>query len=252
MHEQTNELLKRITAWAQSDTNVLALVMTGSHARPGAAPDRHSDLDLEIIAQQPEVLAGTNSWIEALGPIWVTQFFDEGQLDPTRLVFCEGGIKVDFTLAGKQRIVDMQGGLDPLYERGYKVLIDKEGLADSLPAATGKFPVIAPPTQQGFNEVVHEFWFEAAHIPRYLEREELWVAKFRDWTMKEDLLKMIEWHAIAHKGDPVDVWYIGSHMKDWVDPVIWEELNEVFSHFDKSDSWRGLMKTTNLFSRVSR
>lgn len=38
------------------------------------------------------------------------------------------------------------------------------------------------------------------------------VVKFRDWTMKTDLLKMIEWHARATQGDQLDVWYIGTKM----------------------------------------
>jgi aminoglycoside 6-adenylyltransferase len=252
MQEKTTQLLTRITRWAESNANVIALVMTGSHVREGAAPDKYSDLDLEIIAEQPELLSGDNTWIEGLGAVWVKQFFNEGQPYPTRLVLYEGGTKVDFTLAGRDRIVDMQKGLDPLYKRGYRVLIDKKEITIGLPPSTGEFPIKEPPSQREFDEVVNEFWFEAAHIPRYLVRDELWVVKFRDWTMKENLLKMIEWHAIAHRSDPVDVWYIGSHMKEWVDPAIWQELNEVFSHFDKQDSWRGLMKTTDLFGRLAR
>lgn len=31
----------------------------------------------------------------------------------------------------------------------------------------------------------------------HLLREELWVVKARDWTMKVMLLQMLEWHAVA-------------------------------------------------------
>ena len=62
---------------------------------------------------------------------------------------------------------------------------------------------------------MEEFWFEAWHIPKYLKRNDLWVVKFRDWTMKQLLLRMLEWHAIATNGPALDISHIGVHMKDW-------------------------------------
>jgi aminoglycoside 6-adenylyltransferase len=141
--------------------------------------------------------------------------------------------------------------LDALYERGYAVVVDKHGIAKDLPSPSGRFPAVSTPDQQEFTATVNEFWFEAAHIPKYLVRGDLWVARFRDWTMKTLLLKVLEWRAVTKGESPVDVWYIGSHIKEWVEPEIWGELQKVFSHFDSKDSWRGLLATTALFRRVS-
>jgi aminoglycoside 6-adenylyltransferase len=69
--------------------------------------------------------------------------------------------------------------------------------------------------------------------------------------MKTLLLKMLEWRAVIRGKTPVDIWYIGSHIKEWVDPEIWGELQTVFSHFDSNDSWRGLLATTELFRRAA-
>jgi aminoglycoside 6-adenylyltransferase len=184
----------------------------------------------------------------------VSQSLTQDQGYPTWLVFYEGGNKVDFTLADTKRLSDMieTERLDGLYDRGFRVIVDKQGITKQLPEASGKVSIDSRPTQAEFTAVVEEFWFEGAHIPRYLSRNELWVVKVRDRTMKENLLKMLEWHAIATSDEPLDVWYIGSHMKDWADRDTWEELGKTFAHFDAKDSWRGLIATMNLFRRVAR
>ena len=248
----STELLRNIVAWAKQEGNVLSLVMTGSQAQEKQRGDGFSDLDLEIIALDPNSLAQDDGWLRRFAPVWTYQPLSEGQPYPTRLVFYNGGFKVDFTLADSRRLLDMieAGRLDDLYERGYDVLVDKAGLTVDLPRPTGKFPVVTLPEQQEFQAAVEEFWFEAAHIPKYLIRSDLWVVKFRDWTMKCMLLKLMEWHAIALSDVPVDVRYIGTHARDWLEASVWNDLQRVFGHFDAKDSWRALLATMDLFRRL--
>ena len=248
-----DELLASIIAWAQGDANVRALILTGSRARGDGRADEFSDLDIEIIADRPETLTSDDAWFRSFGRVWVHLPTIIAPRHETRLVFYEGGTKVDFSLCGRQRIGALVGAqkLDGLYERGYRVLVDKDGLTSALPAASGAFPAKGLPGQAEFTAVVEEFWFEAAHIPRYLLRGELWVVKFRDWTMKQQLLRMIEWHAIARREQPVDVWHIGTHMAEWVDAETLRELRAVFSAFDARSSWDGLMATAALFRRLA-
>ncbi len=253
MTEEENPLLDRVVAWARADANVVALIMTGSRARIGGHVDEFSDFDLEIICERNDPLVDDDAWLRAFAPILVYLPLREDQPYPTRLVFYEGGSKVDFTLATRQRIAPMIAApkLDGLYERGYIVLLDKHGVTAGLPAPTGAFPKRTPPAREEFLAVVTEFWFEAAHIPRYLLRDELWVVKFRDWTMKEMLLRMLEWHAVTQNGEPVDVWHIGAHNKEWLDEQACLDLYEVFARFDAPSSWRALLATTQLFRRLT-
>ncbi len=74
--------------------------------------------------------------------------------------------------------------------------------------------------------------------------------EFRDWTMKEMLLEVLEWHAIASK--PTDLWHIGHRMREWIDTKTWQEIGSIFGHFDATDSWRALIATMDLFRRVGR
>jgi aminoglycoside 6-adenylyltransferase len=249
----SNRLLASIIAWAEGDANVRALIMTGSRARIGAAPDEFSDFDIEIVADRPDVLTGDDAWFRSFGRVWVHLPTVIGPGYETRLVFYEGGMKVDFSLCGRERVDAMVAAkaLDDLYERGYRVLADKDGMTAGLPGATGAFPAKERPDQAEFAATVEEFWFEAAHIPRYILRGELWVVKFRDWTMKEMLLRVLEWHAAALSEHPVDVWHIGTHMSAWVDEETRRELRSTFAVFDEQSSWRALLATTSLFRRLA-
>lgn len=241
-------ILEEITDWATQNENVIALIATGSQARKQV--DEFSDYDIEIIARNSKELTETNKWFSKFGKVVVFQSFDEGQDYPTRLVVYEDGTKVDFTLADESRINKMKNKLDDLYDRGYKVLLDKTGITKELPQPT-KRAIHKLPSKEEYLETVSEFWFEASHIPKYLLREDLWVVKFRDWTMKELLLRMLEWYTLS-KNPNSDVWHIGIKMKDWLEPEMWKELDTIFAHFDVQDSWSGLLAEIGLFRRVSR
>ncbi len=247
------ELFDSIVAWARRSSEVEALIQTGSLVRRDDRADEFSDLDIEIIATDPDLLASDDGWIAEIGKIITVLRLGEGQEWPTRLVIFEGGEKVDFTLAGVARVRRMSSaGLDPLYDRGYRVIADKTGVTKGLPAPSFGFPVPSLPSPKRFRESVEEFWFEAFHVPRYLARKELFLVKQRDWTMKKLLLEMIEWHAVARNSEPVDIWHIGTHLHEWTDRETWWELQETFGRFDAEDAKRAFEATTRLYGRLGR
>lgn len=249
------QALLSIRRWAEEEANVRALVQTGSLARDDCLADAFSDLDIELIAADPAALAADDAWIGAIGaPITVLRLDEDDQDWPTRLVIYDGGVKVDFTLAGRARIDDMveAGALDPLYARGHLVLLDKDGLAAGLPASSGRTPAADLPAEARFRARVEEFWFEAFHVPRYLARGELFLAKQRDWTMKQLLLEMIEWHALATAPEPVDVWHLGARLRHWAGPRVWDEMHGAFGGFDAQGARRGFDVTTTLYARLAR
>ncbi len=247
------ELIQRLMIWAETDDNIRAVIQTGSSSRGPDQADRFSDRDIEIIARDTALLLADDGWIHHLGNVMVGQYLENGDDPDTRLVFFDGGRKIDFTIAGRSRLDEMTeiGRLNDLYERGYRVLLDKDGLAAGLPAPTGAAPRRKSPATEEFVATVSEFWFEAAHMPTYLVRGDLWVVKFRDWTMKEMLLRMLEWHALATRGPETDTWYIGTKMRRWTDAGTWGEVQDVFARFDRADSWRGLVAMMALFTRLT-
>ena len=165
-----------------------------------------------------------------------------------RLTVFDGGQKVDFAVAPLEVLAEQveRGRLSAIYVRGYRVLLDKDGVAARLPRPRGRVTAPPLPDETAFRAVVDEFWFEASEIPKYLARDEPWVVKFRDWTMKT-LLRMLEWHAVATRGADADVWHIGRHLRDWAAPEFVGRLGIVFGRFDRTDSWQALLATCDLF-----
>jgi aminoglycoside 6-adenylyltransferase len=251
----SDDLLRRIVSWAKRRNDIRALILTGSHARPEQADDPPWDHDVEVFTTDQPYYETSADWMSEIGSVWVHLPFpvdEDGYL--MRLVVFEGGEKVDFGFAPisvLEHTVATQH-LNDLYDRGYRVLLDKDGLAAQLPPPSHAAPVTPRPTEQEFRAAIEEFFFEAAHFPTYLRRNELWVVKMRDWTMKKLLLRMIEWHAIATKGEQHDTWHIGTRMARWTTPEVWERLHEVFGRFDAADSRRALHATIALYRDLAR
>jgi aminoglycoside 6-adenylyltransferase len=189
-----------------------------------------------------------------IGAVWVYLPFQNERGLPTRLVIFDGGLKADFTICPVAALADgvRARGLAPLYERGYRVLVDKDGMAGHLPAASLKPAASAPPTEEAFTSIVREFWFEVYHVAKYLKREDLWAVKYRDWKTKELLLTMLEWYEKTLHGSDYQTEHLGIRMKEWVGPEMWARLMGAFGHFDAADSWRALDVTVELFRRVAQ
>lgn len=248
-----DRIIESILGWAEVRSDVVAVIQTGSLARDDGEADVWSDIDLEIIANNPASLADDDGWLGTIANL-VTVLRLEQDGWPTRLAIYDGAVKVDFTLAGRARLRSMidRRRLIPLYERGYRILLDKDGIAKDLPVPSHGFPALPLPSEEDFRRRVEEFWFEAFHVPRYLARGELFLVKQRDWTMKGLLLEMMEWHAVAHGAARVDVWHLGTRVQRWTDPATWRELQRTFGRFDADDARRAFDATTRLYGRLAR
>ncbi len=246
-----SQLVERISAWAERRPDIRALLLTGSYARNQA--DELSDLDIEMFVTDPLIYAEDDRWMSEIGKVWV--YIPERTDDdhPTRLIIFEGGPKVDFTLYPLKVLADQveRQKLSADYELGYRVLLDRDHLAGRLPAPTGRRPTTTPPTEAEFIALVNEFWFEVYHVAKYLRREDLWAAKFRDWTLKKLLLKMVEWHEKSLHGWDYDTKRRGIRMQEWIEPQIWRKLQGVFAHFDAEDSWKSLAALMDMFGEIA-
>jgi aminoglycoside 6-adenylyltransferase len=237
-------ILDKLVTWAQGHPDVRAVLLVGSRAREEFPGDEWADTDLECFVTALPVDASSQGWLEKFGNVWTFLYtqFEDGTPHP--LVVFEGGEKFDFSfepvaaleqLVAEQRLHDSQ-------QRGYRILIDKDGLAAKLPPP--QLPVFQPPTEAEFLVSVRGFWFGAMYVAKQIRRRNLWVVKFRDWTIKMDLLKMLEWHFET-------TWHDGHFMSSWVSPEVKQALDHTFGPFDAEGSWKALLATMHLFKQIT-
>ncbi|MFR9675581.1 aminoglycoside 6-adenylyltransferase [Streptomyces sp. TR02-1] len=256
--EDPEELLAAILEWAARDPRVTGVVRTGSRAR-GRRVDRYSDLDLELIGPRWRELSADSSWFHGFGDVMVALPFDSDGTPgadppwPTRLVVYRGGRKVDFTVAGEERIARMlSDGLDPLYDHGFVVHYDTSGLTARLPAPRMTPPHHDAPEPGDYQRAVTEFWFEATQVPVYVARDDLWVAQSRLNTMREMLLRMLEWYTRTDPEGPADTWHSGHRVKEWLSAEHWDQVARTFPRLDAEDVRAAHGASTNLFEATSR
>jgi aminoglycoside 6-adenylyltransferase len=125
--------LTAFVRWADPRDDVHAVLLVGSRARTDTPADEWSDVDLALVVDEPDRYLGDERWVEAFGRPLLTF------LEPTavgrafeRRVLYEGGLDVDvavFTRAWLERAAE-NSETASVIRRGYRVLLDKVGLAD--------------------------------------------------------------------------------------------------------------------------
>ncbi|MDE2859442.1 MAG: aminoglycoside 6-adenylyltransferase [Chloroflexota bacterium] len=247
-----HSMLSQVLDWARQEERIRALVLTGSLARGDGSTDQWSDLDAQIIARDYASYIADDSWLDGLGEVWIR--FPLSQDLPYKLVWFAGGAKVDFQFLRVDAIHEMicSGALSDEYLRGYIVALDKDGLFRDLPPSPQVFPGPDSPSAGQVEAVINEFYFEAIHVAQFIRRREFWVVKFRDWTMKCDLLQMLEWHARATSDAPVNTWLLGKRIREWTGGETYAAIEEIWSAWDVAALWRGLLRQIKLFRSISR
>jgi aminoglycoside 6-adenylyltransferase len=248
-------LIERFTSWAEREEAVRAAVIIGSRARTDHPADEWSDLDVIILADNPDLYWQTTVWLHHLGTPWLT-FLEptpDGRGFERRVLFAPG-LDVDFVpspaAAFRQMLITgIPSDVADMIRRGIRFLVDKDNLAALLPAPPIESLPAQPPSEQEFLNLVHNFWYHTLWTAKHLRRGELWWAKAGcDMHLKGLLQQMLEWHTRATQGPNVDTWLRGRFLEEWADPRALVELAAAFAHYDAEDVWQALLATMALFS----
>lgn len=225
-----------LTAWAQDNVNVRAMVLTGS----AAANETHplSDRDIEVYATDRAPLLSDDSWWDQLGEVLVVERLPNSGWHPTRLVYYVGG-KLDLTVIKADALPTMR------YERRFAVLVDKDGHSRSLRQAAMRNSL---PDETAFHERLDWGYAAALMCAKAIVRDEPWSSKIRDRDLKASLLMLIEWDHHARYGLDYDVRFLGSRMREWMDVDVQQALEQCWGQFDAVDSANALRASIILFA----
>ncbi|NCF66321.1 MAG: hypothetical protein GWP61_10110 [Chloroflexi bacterium] len=247
------QLLERFISWAQAEGDIRAAFVFGSRARRDRSADEWSDLDLLFLAERPQFYMEATDWLLHMGQPWLSFLERTPDGGFERRVLFEGGLDVDFVPASVDGFrQQLAGGLPELeadiFRRGFTVLVDKDGLAEQITAVQGQQPVPIPTSETEYLDVVNDFWFHTVWTAKHLRRGELWWAKSCcDGYLKNLLLRMLEFHALASQDPDFDTWMRGRFLETWADPRAVAALPQIFAHYEETDIWRALLATMELF-----
>ena len=257
--EPTFAMIDRITAFAYADPDIRAIILEGSLA-VNSQVDELSDYDVNIFALRYDKYLADDAWMNQFGPVLVyqkeqIQFYDAAI--PSRLVVFQDKPRIDFSFWHIKLLSEIvQGDKEyESYKNGYRILVDKDRVAERLKPPMGDgFPVLKPGRDE-FLQTLYDFWFEAYCVAKYLYRRDVWYAKLiENRYIKDQLFKMILWNHQAENGwkpNPL-IHREGKRFEKWASPEIVEAVSTCFSTYHVGDTWSSLFAMVELFTRLAR
>jgi aminoglycoside 6-adenylyltransferase len=249
-----------IVRWGEGRDEIRAMLLTSTRAIPGYPTDAVSDYDVVLVVRDVRPFHEDRSWLNHFGDVLVA-YWDKLAPDPDygveqfgNVIQFAGGLKMDFSLWPAEvleRIV-AAGALPEELDAGYRVLLDKDGLAARLPPPSYKAFIPERPTAQAFATFVEEFFSDAPYVAKFLWRDELLPAKWcLDYDMKEAYLRrLLEWRVQCDHGWSLPMRNMGKGLKKRLPPDIWAQLECCYAGGSIAENWEALMETMGLFRRV--
>ena len=246
------EVLTQFDIWAQKNDLIRAAVLTSSRVSPERETDFLSDYDIELYVADLDPFRKDDLWLGAFGPIMVRwpinprSTFSEEWIP--RLVLFKDGVRIDFQITDRKTI-------EPdAYTNGYRVLLDKDNLTESLKEPTFSKYFIRKPSQEEYDTLVHEFWWDATYVPKYLWRDELpFAASMMGQAVRDKYLRtIIEWFIGLQHDWSVDTGLGGRWFKRYLDAETWSEFTSTFAGADIEENWQAFLKAVALFRKLAR
>ena len=252
-------VLGKVVRWAENNPLVRAVILESSRAVEHAPLDRFSDYDILLVVAETRPFSEDNEWQRFFGEP-LTRFGDAketlGFTTYFRLVFYQDHTKIDFAVWPVEllrEVVERQESTD-LLDWGYRVLLDKDGLAARLPAPMRTAHIPKKPTEREYLALIEEFWWEATYAAKNLWRDELVMARYNlDIVMRSELLlPMLEWRIELDRDWSWKPGMAGRGLKRALPPDLWTAFERTYAGPGIPENWDALFATTALFRRVAR
>ena len=135
--EYPARILQSIIGWSEAHQDIRGLALVGSHARGTARLD--SDIDLVVLAANPEAFRADGSWIEAIdwsgAGVEVAHWADEdyGAVWSRRVRLSSGAeVEISFAPLSWASIAPLDAGTRRVVSDGCRILYDPAGLLGCL------------------------------------------------------------------------------------------------------------------------
>ncbi|MCA9839684.1 MAG: aminoglycoside 6-adenylyltransferase [Trueperaceae bacterium] len=258
--QDPKSVLANLINWAEQEKAIRAVLLTSNRANPKASTDKYSDFDVVLVAEDIHTYFDKRDWLTVFGKVLVT-YWDDIYRSATYGSELVGSViqyedtRIDFTLWPVEllcKIVEARQLPDDL-DVGYKVLLDKDGIAKDLQPPTFSVYIPKPPGNALFQKTVEDFLSVAPHLAKCLWRDELLPAKWcLDYDMKHNFLRvMLEWRVEIDHDWTLSAGALGKGLKKHVSTERWNQLEATYVGASMEENWEALLKTLELFREIS-
>ena len=121
--DSVNRFLDEFTAWAAAQPDIQAAALVGSYARNAATET--SDIDLVIIASQPETYLQDVAWTRRFGQVRRQQVEDYGKVTSIRVWYADGR-EVEYGITNESwAALPLDEGTHRVISDGMRVLFER-------------------------------------------------------------------------------------------------------------------------------
>jgi len=254
-----DEKLVTIKAWTRSNEDIRTALLTSSLVNPLAPVDDFSDLDIELVFLDPSPYLESKDWVYLFGD--ALNVYEEGieafdGKHAMKMVQYWDGVKVDFKIYSLEQFKAevLADELPEDWDIGYEILIDKEGLCIGLKHPTYKVSIIKEPTEEEFQKIVADFFWDVTYLPKCLVRGDLFYLKFmvEKIIRVEYLIPMIEWYIGSGNQWEVTTNKYGRLFKKYLSTAELKELESTFAGADMAENWIACGNMIDIFDRMAQ
>ncbi len=242
-----DEMYHLILEIARRDERIRAVILNGSRADPTAPADILQDFDIVYLVQEVAPFVENPQWLQPFGDLMIMQQPDAMEDPPpqggpgyTYLMQFTDGNRIDLTLFPVAQVERLQRDAPGL------ILLDKDGLASSLPPGKPHLP--QPPTPKAFADCCNEFWWVSTYVAKGLWRREiLYARRLLDGPMQAQVMKMLTWKIGIQNEFAVNPGKFGRHFEQYLEPETWRTLLATYTRADYAPTWEALETMCRLF-----
>jgi aminoglycoside 6-adenylyltransferase len=243
------EILDLILSTAKNDERIRAVILSGSRTNPNAARDIFQDFDILYLVTEVAPFTNDHTWIHRFGELMILQMPEVMQDPPPQndgsfayLMQFTDGNRIDLTLFPIDKLNQLETDSLSL------LLLDKDDLFRPFAPPSDSDYLPSPPTAQAFSDCCNEFWWVCPGVAKGLWREEIIYAKhIFDQFVRDQLMKMLTWYVGMKTQFSHSPGKFGKHLKQYLEPELWEMLEKTYSDADYEHTWEALSTTCTLF-----
>ena len=246
------EMFDLIINTARSDDRIRAVTMNGSRANPDAPRDIFQDFDVVYFVTDVASFKKKPAWIDRFGERMILQLPDNMEDPPPSddegfaylMQFADGN-RIDLTICPLDKVKERTDDSMTL------LLLDKDGIVGSIPAASDKDYWPRPPSAKAFADCCNEFWWCGPYVAKGLWRGEITYAKYMLEVVRDQLMKMMAWYIGVKTGFGVNPGKMGKYFQKHLEPDLWDLLLGTYSDSNVENTWEALFTMGTLFGRVA-